>query len=147
MDAKTLLLTPNTQTATLWAYMDLKDGPLVVEVPPGVLGLADDAWMQYVADIGLIGPDKGKGGKYLFLPPGYTGAIPEGYFVIKPPTYNVWYVLRGFGDKGDTKPAVAAAQKFPRAYPLAPPPSRRDKVHQRLRAVSQHDPRQRLHLF
>ena len=119
VDAKTLLLTPNTQTATLWAYMDLKDGPLVVEVPPGVLGLADDAWMQYVTDIGLIGPDKGKGGKYLFLPPGYTGAIPDGYFVIKPRTYNVWYVLRGFGDKGDTKPAVAAFKKFFRAYPLA----------------------------
>ena len=71
VDAKTLLLTPNTQTATLWAFMDLKDGPLVVETPPGVLGLFDDAWMRYVVDIGFIGPDKGKGGKYLFLPPDY----------------------------------------------------------------------------
>jgi hypothetical protein len=62
-DAKTLLLTPNTQTATLWAYMDLKDGSLVVEIPPGVLGLADDAWMRYITDLGLVGPDKGKGGK------------------------------------------------------------------------------------
>ena len=77
VDARTLLLTPNTQTATLWAYMDLKDGPLVVEMPPGVLGLADDAWMQYVTDIGLIGPDKGKGGKYLFLPPGYKETFPK----------------------------------------------------------------------
>ena len=76
VDAKTLLLTPNTQTATLWAFMDLKDGPLVVEIPPGVLGLADDAWMRYVIDLGLVGPDKGKGGKYLFLPPGYTGLVP-----------------------------------------------------------------------
>jgi hypothetical protein len=42
VDAKTLLLTPNTQTATLWSFIDLKDGPLVVEIPPGVLGLADD---------------------------------------------------------------------------------------------------------
>ena len=54
VDAKTLLLTPNTQTVTLWAFMDLKDGPLVLEVPPGILGLADDAWMRYVTDIGLV---------------------------------------------------------------------------------------------
>jgi hypothetical protein len=70
VDAKTLLLTPNTQTATLWSFMDLKEGPLVVEIPPGVLGLADDLWMRYIVDLGLVGPDKGKGGKYLFLPPG-----------------------------------------------------------------------------
>jgi hypothetical protein len=69
VDAKTLLLTPNTQTATLWAELNLKDGPVVVEVPPGVLGLADDAWMRHVVDMGLAGPEKGKGGKYLFCHP------------------------------------------------------------------------------
>jgi len=78
VDAKTLLLTPNTQTATLWSFIDLKDGPLVVEIPPGLLGLADDLWMRYVVDLGFVGQDQGKGGKYLFLPPGYTGEVPEG---------------------------------------------------------------------
>jgi hypothetical protein len=61
VDANTLLLTPNTQTATLWAFKDLKDGPLVLEAPPGVLGLADDAWMRYVTNIGLVGPAQGQG--------------------------------------------------------------------------------------
>jgi hypothetical protein len=120
VDAKTLLLTPNTQTATLWAYMDLTEGPLVLEVPPGVLGLADDAWMRYVIDVGLAGPDQGKGGKYLFVPPDYTGPVPEGYFVARPQTYKVWFGVRGFAVDGDTGPAVAAFKEGWRAYPLAP---------------------------
>ena len=119
VDAKTLLLTPNTQTATLWAFLDLKDGPLVVEIPPGVLGLANDAWMRYIVDLGLIGPDKGKGGSYLFLPPGYDGPKPEGYFVAKPGTFKVWLVARGFSDKGDTGPAVRAFKEQWKVYPLA----------------------------
>jgi hypothetical protein len=119
VDAKTLLLTPNTQTATLWGVLNLKDGPIVVEVPPAVLGLADDAWMRYIVDMGLVGPDKGQGGKYLFLPPGYEGEVPEGYYVAQPQTYNLGYGLRGFTVKGDTGPAVAAFKKHFRVYPLA----------------------------
>jgi len=46
---------PNTQTATLWAFLNLNDGPTVVEVPPGVLGLAEDLWMRYIIDLGLAG--------------------------------------------------------------------------------------------
>ena len=61
VDAKTLLLTPNTQTATLWAFLNLKDGPIVVEVPPGVLGLADDLWMRYIVDLGLGALEIGTG--------------------------------------------------------------------------------------
>ncbi|MBP7864550.1 MAG: DUF1254 domain-containing protein [Acidobacteria bacterium] len=118
VDARTLLLTPNTQTATLWAFMDLKAGPLVVEIPPGVLGLADDAWMRYVIDLGLAGPDKGKGGRYLFLPPGYKGEVPEGYFVARPLTYKVWFGARGFSAKGDTGPAVKAFKDHWKVYPL-----------------------------
>jgi hypothetical protein len=119
VDAKTLLLTPNTQTVTLWGYLNLKDGPMVVEIPPGVLGLADDMWMRYIVDLGLVGQDKGKGGKYLFLPPNYKGTPPTGYFLARPRTYNVWYGLRGFTVKGDTKPAVQAFKEHFRTYPLA----------------------------
>jgi len=118
VDAKTLLLTPNTQTATLWAFMDLKEGPLVLEVPPGVLGLADDAWMRYVVDVGLAGPDKGKGGKYLFLPPGYKGDVPDGYFVARPLTYKLWFGVRGFALNGDNGPAVKAFKEQWKVYPL-----------------------------
>jgi hypothetical protein len=95
------------------------DWPLVVEIPPGVLGLADDAWMRYIIDLGLAGPDKGKGGKYVFLPPGYTGAVPEGYFVAQSRTYNVWFGARGFSVKGDTGPAVKAFKEQWKVYPLA----------------------------
>ena len=119
VDAKTLLLTPNTQTATLWSYINLKDGPIVVEIPPGVLGMADDLWMRYIVDLGLAGPDKGKGGKYLFLPPGYEGEVPNGYFVAHSRTFNVWLGARGFAVKGDTGPAVEAFKKYWRVYALA----------------------------
>jgi len=119
VDARTLLLTPNTQTATLWSFVNLKDGPTVVEIPPGVLGLVDDAWMRYVVDLGLAGADKGKGGKYLFLPPGYKGAVPDGYFVARPQTYNVWVAARGFVVKGDTGPAVKAFKDDWKVYSLS----------------------------
>lgn len=118
VDAKTLLLTPNTQTATLWAYLNLKVGPVVVEVPPGVLGLADDLWMRYIVDLGLAGPDKGKGGKYLFLPPGFDGPVPDGYFVARSRTLNVWYGLRGFAIDGDLVPAVKTIKERFKVYPL-----------------------------
>ena len=119
LDAKGLFLTANTQTATLWAVLDLREGPVVVEIPPAVLGLADDAWMTYIVDMGVVGPDRGQGGKYLFLPPGYEGDVPEGYFVAKSLTYTVGVGIRGFTVKGDTGPAVAAFQKYYRSYPLA----------------------------
>jgi hypothetical protein len=119
VDAKTLLLTPNTQTATLWFTLDLNDGPMVMEVPPGVLGGVDDAWMRYLVDMGFVGPDKGKGGKYLLLPPGYKGEVPQGYFAAQSRTFRLWGALRGFTVKGDTGPAVAAFKKGFQIYPLA----------------------------
>ena len=50
---------------------------MVVQVPPGVLGMIDDAYFRYITDLGVTGPDQGKGGKYLLVPPGYTGALPK----------------------------------------------------------------------
>jgi hypothetical protein len=71
-DSRSLFLTANTTVNYVWGRLDLKDGPIVVESPPGVLGLVDDFTFNYVADYGKAGPDKGKGGKFLFLPPGYS---------------------------------------------------------------------------
>ena len=65
LDAKSLFLTANTTTPYTLLYLSTKDGPLVVEVPPEVLGPIDDAWFRWVTDVGITGPDKGKGGKYL----------------------------------------------------------------------------------
>jgi len=69
-------------------WINLKDGTLVAEIPPGVLGMINDMWFYYVTDMGLVGPDKGKGGKYLVLPPGYKGAVPDGYYVVQMTTYE-----------------------------------------------------------
>ena len=100
-------------------FLDLKgDGPTVVEAPPKMLGAAMDTLQRLLVDIGPLGPDKGKGGKYLFLPPGYKGEVPEGYFVVKSPTYSVSYFLRGFKVDGKTDQAVAL-MKQTKVYPLA----------------------------
>ena len=88
-------------------------------MPPNVLGMIDDFWCRFVADVGNAGPDKGKGGKYLLLPPGYTGAVPEGYFVLRSRTYGNLMFFRGFIVNGDLRPAVENAKKNFRVYPLA----------------------------
>jgi hypothetical protein len=119
MDSKTLFLTPNTETVYLVGWLDLKDGPMVIETSPNVLGFADDFWFRYIIDMGNAGPDKGKGGKFLFLPPGYQGEVPDGYFVARSPTYGVWFGARGFVVNGDPKPAVESFKKTWRQYPLA----------------------------
>ena len=89
-DANSLYLTTNTSTMYVFGKLDLKvDGPTVVEIPPGMLGVFNDAWFRYAGDIGPFGQDKGKGGKYLVLPPGYDGEVPEGYFNIKSRSYKM----------------------------------------------------------
>ena len=82
MDSKSLYLTPNTESIYHMAWFDVSKGPLVIETPPNVLGIIDDHWFKYVGDFGNAGPDKGKGGKYLLLPPGYEGEVPEGYTAV-----------------------------------------------------------------
>jgi len=119
MDSKTLLLTGNTSTLYSFTTLDLKtDGATVVELPPGMLGAIDSAWFRYVGDFGPAGQDKGKGGKYIVLPPEYKGTVPEGYFILKSPTYRNWIFLRGSIAKGvDT--AVENITANLRIYPLS----------------------------
>ena len=119
MDSRTLFLTPNTETVYLTGWLDLKNGPLVVETPPNILGFLNDFWFRYIIDMGNAGPDKGKGGKFLVLPPGYKGKIPEGYYVAQSRTFGVWLAARGFLVEGETKPAVDSFKKHFRIYPLA----------------------------
>lgn len=126
MDAKTVLLTANTETVYAMAHLDLKaDGPTVVEAPPKMLGFLQDGLQRYLIDIGPLGPDKGKGGRFLLLPPGYQGKVPAGYFVARSPTYSVTFAVRGFQVDGSTDEAVALMKRT-RIYPLAkasaPPP-------------------------
>lgn len=119
MNARSLWLTPQTTTPYVHAEIDVKNGPVVLEVGTPVLGLIDDAFFRYVTDVGLPGPDKGKGGKYLVVGPDYEGEIPEGYFVVKTRTYRQWLLLRLVVKDGKTKEAVDAFKNSFKIYPLA----------------------------
>lgn len=119
MGPQTVLLTANTETVYAIGNLDLKtDGPTVVDAPPHMLGFLQDGFQRYLADIGPLGPDKGAGGKFLILPPGYTGEIPPGYFVSHSPTYSVMFAMRGFQVNGNTDEAVALMKRT-KVYPLA----------------------------
>jgi hypothetical protein len=108
LSAKTLVTTPNSDVIYAMGYVDLgKDGPLVIDVPPGQQGILDDFWQrpisgptinghEFAGDVGFAGPDRGNGGKYLLLPPGYKGEVPAGYFVYRPLTNNVFVFWRAF---------------------------------------------------
>jgi hypothetical protein len=115
---ESLYLTGNTSTLYALTYVDLKEGPLVVELPPGMLGFIDDAWFRFITNMGAIGPDKGKGGKYLLLPPDYTDTVPDGYFVVKSDTYNNLMFLRGSIADG-LAPAVENIKSKLKIYPLS----------------------------
>ena len=119
LDSKSLLLTANTSTMYAVGWLDLKkDGPTVVDLPPGMLGILDDMAFLFLENLGAAGPDKGQGGKFLVLPPDYTGNIPDGYYVVKSNTYGVWLFMRGYLDKG----IEAASQNIRnnlKVYPLA----------------------------
>ncbi len=118
-----LYLTGNNATVYAVASLDLNvDGPTVVDIPPGMLGTANDALFKFLVDFGVVGPDKGKGGKYLFLPPGYTGDIPDGYFVIESPSYRIWAMMRGWGDVGTGDDAVDWFEERLKVYPLSSGP-------------------------
>jgi hypothetical protein len=119
VDSKTVELTANDNTIYSFIWLDTHKGPLVVEIPPMVLGLIDDFWYRWVADVGITGADKGKGGKYLILPPGYKGEVPDGYFVVRPSTYGNWMPFRSFLVDGSTKPGVEAVKKALKIYQLA----------------------------
>jgi hypothetical protein len=119
VDSRGLFLTGNTETIYYVTWLDTKDGPLVVEIPAGTLGMIDDLWFRFVTDIGPLGPDKGNGGKFLLLPPDYAGDIPEGYFVLPSRTYGHWCFFRVFIEGGDMETAIDYAKQNYRAYPLA----------------------------
>jgi len=127
LDAKTLVTTPNSDVLYAMSYVDLgKEGPLVMEAPPMLQGILLDFWQRpipvdggkFAGDVGLFGPDAGKGGKFLLLPPGYRGDVPEGNFVYRSGTNNVFVFLRGFyEDAKNLTPAVTHLEKT-KIYPL-----------------------------
>ncbi|OQK18503.1 hypothetical protein AU255_12025 [Methyloprofundus sedimenti] len=118
MDSKSLFLTANADTVYFWVNVDLSKGPIVVETPPMALGVMDDSWFRWVTDFGLPGPDRGEGGKYLLVPPGYKGELPEsGYFENKVRTTRVTMLGRLFLEDNSPKKPVAVIKKTLKIYP------------------------------
>ena len=131
LSAKTLITTPNSDVIDAMGYLDLKsDGPLVIEVPPGLQGILDDFFQRPIhsvgdiggrpwsGDVGLPGPDKGQGGKYLVLPPDYKGEVPGGYFAYRSRTYGVFVFWRGFFKDPRQLEGPVRVMEQTRIYPL-----------------------------
>ena len=120
-DPKGLWLTANDTTIYALTNVDLgKSGPIVVEIPPGaIVGIIDDFWQRSIADVGLPGPDGAKGGKFLLLPPGYTGQTPQtGYHVLQGTMNNYNVMVRGIVQHGDKDAAVENVKRV-KVYPLS----------------------------
>ncbi len=130
-NTRTLIPTPNFDAIYALGYLDLKaDGPLVIEVPSGIQGVFEDSWQRplpsegqidrhdWAGDVGSSGPDHGSGGKYLILPPNYSGAVPSGYFTYRSGTYGVSVCWRSvFKDPNQLAEPVKLLEKI-RVYPL-----------------------------
>jgi len=121
MDSNSLFLTANADTVYYLSVVDLSKGPMVIEQPPNGLGTINDMWFSWIIDIGRPGPDRGQGGKYLLVPPGYDGTLPDGgFFVARSKTNRVLYAARSFLVEDDPKPAVENIKQNLKIYPYTP---------------------------
>jgi hypothetical protein len=126
MDSASLFLTGNCDTVYFWGFLDLSDGPMVIDVPSvdapsGILGTIDDMWFRWVTDIGLPGPDRGAGGTYLIVGPDYDGPLPDsGFHVSHSRTTRVTLVGRAFMVDNDPKTPVEAIRTGFRVSPYVP---------------------------
>jgi hypothetical protein len=121
MDSQSLFLTANADTVYYLFTINVRDGPMVIETPPDALGLFDDFWFQHVIDFGRPGPDRGQGGRFLLLPPGYDGPVPDsGFHVGQSSTYHVMAFGRSFLVDNDPRPTVETITKHLKIYPYTP---------------------------
>lgn len=123
---KNQTLTPNPDTIYLMPFFNTREaGPVVMEIPPAgegtITGSVDEGWQTAIDDVGPVGADKGKGGKYLVLPPDFIGAIPDGYIPLRSNTYQSYALLRSnLSGRSETEIARAVAYgKRVKVYPLS----------------------------
>jgi hypothetical protein len=120
MDSASLFLTANADTVYFVGIVDLTSGPMVVETPPQALALFDDMWFQWIVDFGLPGPDRGEGGRFLLVPPGYDGPLPDsGYHVGHSRTTRALLLGRSFMVDDDPAPTVALIKRTLKLYRYA----------------------------
>src|SRR5678809_1713803 len=125
-DWKIQTLTPNPDAMYLTPFINTKDvGPMVLEIPPAddgsITGTVMDAWQCALEDVGPAGVDKGEGGRYVILPPGYTDTVPNGYTVMPSDTFRGYALLRSIpksGSDADVAKAVAYGKRI-KLYPLS----------------------------
>jgi len=124
-DWKNQTLTPNPDSIYLIPFYDTRNGPVVLEIPPAdegtIVGSIDDCWQTAIEDVGPAGVDKGRGGKYLILPPGYKNKVPDGYLAMPSNNYRGYALLRSIlksGSDADVGKAVAYARRI-KFYPYA----------------------------
>ena len=93
-------------------------GPWCSRWRPRCSAPSTTTWFRWVIDFGLPGPDRGEGGKYLILPPGYDGPLPEGGFSVARARTNfvIWFA-RSFLENNDPKPVAESIRKFTKIYP------------------------------
>ncbi|MDE3825050.1 DUF1254 domain-containing protein [Sinorhizobium meliloti] len=118
-------LTPNPDAIYLMAFTDTRDGPVVIEVPPAeggsINGNIVNIWQVALEDTGPSGADQGKGGKYLVLPPNFTGKVPVGYIPLQSDTFGGYALLRSnlaSHSDADVAKSVAYAKRL-KVYPLS----------------------------
>jgi hypothetical protein len=105
--------TLNSDTPYGSAVLDLTDGPMVIEIPAGpFIGLVDDRHQRWLADMGIPGPDGGKGGRYLIAPPGYEGSVPDGYHAVESNTFKAMLAVRSLPQGGDMDAALNALREI-----------------------------------
>jgi hypothetical protein len=126
LDWKNQTLTPNPDAIYLMPFFNTADaGPMVIDIPPAdggsITGSIMDCWQTPLEDVGPAGVDKGKGGKYLILPPGYSGTVPDGYIALPSQTYQGYALLRSILDSGSDADFAKAVEYGKRIafYPLS----------------------------
>jgi len=142
-------ITPNSSTNYIVAYTDLKNGPVVLDVPAAgpdgsLYGQVVDAWQMTIADVGPSGVDGGKGGRILFTGPDFSGTVPPGYIHVTSPSRRIMFAFRTVRAPGKTAEDAYAYTKRLRMYELsqaANPPAQRflDPVNDRYPTLPPYD--------
>ncbi len=99
LDWKNQTLTPNPDTIYFMTFFDTREGPFVIDVPPAgdsgsLNGNIVTLWQMPLEDVGLLGADKGAGGKFVVLPPGFSGSVPDGFTPLQSDTYSGYALIR-----------------------------------------------------
>jgi hypothetical protein len=125
-DWKFQTATPNNTTPYVNFFWNIKDGPVVIEIPPseegvGIFGTLMDAWQRPIDDVGAKGRDQGNGGKYVLVPKGYQGQLLPRSYTYQQRTNNGFAILRAIipdASPENVKKAAEFAKKI-KVYPLA----------------------------